>query len=361
MIRILHIVHSMGQGGIENLLMNLYRSINKQKVQFDFLVCEKGLYDEEITSLGGIVYYYPSRSKDYVANRKALDEFFKKHTEYQIVHFHVSSLSYVTPLVYARKNGVKHRIIHSHDTRCGGKKINYLFHYMNRLHVKKLANHYFACSEKAGKWLYGEKSIMGEDYMFFPNAIELKKFQFSLENRSSVRKELGLNETDFVIGNVGRLAEQKNQARAIEIFKELLSYKENAKLLIIGSGVLEEELKNQIKENRLEEKVLLLGNRQDVYKIISAMDCFLMPSLHEGFPVTLVEAQANGVPCVVSSEITREVKLNENVAFVDLKAENSCWISEIFNQKRCDGGKLNMSYEISSAAEQLVEFYATIK
>src|SRR6056297_1304881 len=193
MIRILHVVNAMDRGGIETFIMNIYRNIDRSKIQFDFLLHTKNecAFNKEIRDLGGEIYIVPARNQGIFKNRKALDDFFKKHTEYRIVHQHVSSLTYVHPLKIAKKHHVPTRIIHSHNIKQGGSFIHKYIHLWNQLFVKSYATNYFACSDLAAKWLYGKRQYKEKEYMVINNAIDSEKFVFNPKKRNEYRKKLG--------------------------------------------------------------------------------------------------------------------------------------------------------------------------
>lgn len=326
MIRILHITNSMKRGGIETLLMNIYRKIDRQKVQFDFLltVNEETDYTKEIKDLGGKIFYIPGRRSGVLKYKRALKTFFDKNNEYKIVHQHVSSLTNIVPLVVAKKSGIPVRIVHSHNTKQGGLFIHKYLHYINRFRITSIATEYYACSKLAANWLYPNEIIRNGAYKIINNSIETKKFIYNKSIRELKRKEFGF-ENEIIIGHVGRFAHQKNHDFLIDIFEQICKIRTNCKLLLIGEGPLKNQIFEKVREKNLEGKVIFAGVRSDIPELLQAMDVFVMPSFHEGLPVTIVEAQAADLPCVLSDEITNEVQLTQNVRWLSLSDNSYIW------------------------------------
>ena len=365
-VKILHVLGGVFRhGGTEAFIMNYYRFIDRSVVQFDFIVhgFDKGVYDDEIAKLGGKIYNVPIKSKDYFGNIKALKAIFNTG-EYKIVHSHMDAMSMVV-LKIASRCGVPVRIAHSHNTsHQTTNKLQYALHEHARKNITKYANHRFACSEAAGLWLFGEDS--GHTFRKVKNAIDFEKFRFNEEKRAQIRTELNI-QNEFVIGHIGRFSEQKNHILLLDIFHEFLKLKPSAKLLLVGDGHLKTQIEEKIKELNIADNVLLLGLRSDTNDVISAFDIFLLPSLFEGLPVVLTEAQANGLQCFVSDSITKEVDLLGNVTYVSPDDSPAEW-AVIINKSFSDTDTRVVSkeefaatgYEISSAARELQEFYRKI-
>lgn len=320
-IRVLHIVPNMQQGGIENFLMNIYRNIDREKVQFDFLVHyqKKYFFDDEIEKLGGKIYRLSVREdNNLIKYIHDLNKFFKEHNEYRIVHGHMASLGYFY-LNAAKENGVPIRIAHSHGANYLKTLKGYTKSFLFKL-FKLPANIYWACSNEAGKFLFGKNT----KFELIPNAINMKKFIYNIDIRSEVRNELNLN-NKLVIGHVGRFNLQKNHSFILDIFNEIHKINSNTVLILIGSGELEKNIKEKINKLKLNDDVKLLGIRNDVNRIYQAMDLFLMPSLFEGLPLTGVEAQASKLRCFFSDVITNEVKITNNIKFIPLSETPKKW------------------------------------
>ena len=359
MIRVLQIVDNMNAGGIQSFIMNVYRRINRDEIQFDFLLCkEEPLYGEEIQQLGGRIFYVPARSKGILRNRKALRAFFINHPEFTVVHMHESSLSYIEPLIEARKSGVKKRIIHSHSTRVIGKKIHRVLHRVNQLRIGKYATDYIACGKDAAEWMFG-KSLIRNKVEIIYNGIELTKFNYSKSIRDEVRIELKI-ENQFVIGHLGRFEPVKNHLFLLRVFKSVLSIEENSILLLAGTGKLIDTIKQEAIGLSIDDKVKFLGVRNDPERLYQAMDVFLLPSLYEGFPVSAIEAQANGLPCLLSDTITKEACILPNVLMANLNDSPNKWAKMIMNNtERCkDISKVyDMGFDSAKTIQAITSLY----
>lgn len=357
MIRVLQVVNNMHRAGLETMLMNYYRNIDRTKIQFDFLTHrpEKGDYDDEIISMGGKVYYAPRLyPQNYLQYFKWMKKFFNEHPEYKIIHSHIDAMSYL-PLLAAKLNKIPVRIAHSHNT-----SIDKDFKLPLKLFFKKLlpsvATNFCACGKEAGNFLFPNKQST-----FIPNAINIEKFLYNKELRIKKRKELGL-EKKIVIGHIGRLSYQKNHKFLIEIFSEILKKEKESILLLIGVGEKEKELKEQVKKLNIEKEVYFLGKREDVAELYQAMDLFLMPSLFEGVPVVGVEAQFSGLPCIFSDKVPKEVKFKKNVIFISLNILPKIWCDEILKirkgkEKRELVNSEESIYNIKNAKERLEKLY----
>lgn len=364
MIRVLHVLDSMNRGGIETTLMNIFRRIDRNKVVFDFLVTtdKKCDYDDEIYELGGKIYNITPRKKNYFQNIKDLNVFFKLHKEYKIIHMHVGSLSYIMPLKVAKKYKVPVRIIHSRNTQEGGRKIHKYIHSINKLFIKNIATNYFSCSDLAGKWLYTKKILKNENYKMINNGILTEKFIYSEKKRKEIRNELNCeNKTALV--NVGRLHPQKNHEFLLEIFKEYNKINKNSVLYLIGEGSLRKNIEEKIKILNLEDKVVLLGKRDNIHELLQGMDIFVMPSLYEGLPGSVVEAQGAGLPCLISNTITKDVKITDLVTFEDINISSKEWANQIknilknFKRRNTQKELLEAGFDMGQVAKILEKFY----
>ena len=335
MKRVLQVVDSMGMGGIQAFIMNVYRSIDRAEIQFDFLLHHKlvNSYDDEIRKLGGRIYYLPARNEGIIKNRKALDAFFTKHTEYNVVHQHESSLTYIEPLKAAKEHNVAIRIIHSHSTRASGNPIHTVLHKMNKRLIKDVATHYFACGKLAGEWMFSGTGVEN-NVKIINNGIDVPLFSFNENVRKEVRNKLNVG-SRFVIGNVGRFSSVKNHEFLIDVFVEFLKINANSMLVLVGDGELKKSIIRKVNTLNISEKVVFLGMRKDVNKILQACDYVVIPSLYEGFPVTVVEALASGVPLLVSDTITQDVLLKKNIQMMSLKQSPASWAKAIkMNERR---------------------------
>lgn len=356
MIRVLQVVNNMHRAGLETMLMNYYRHMDRDKIQFDFLTHrpERDDYDDEIESLGGKVYYAPRLyPQNYPAYFKYMSNFFHEHSEYEIMHSHIDAMSYL-PLKAAKKAGVPIRIAHSHNTSIDRDfKLPLKLYYRSK--IMSVANYYCACGKEAGEFLFPNK-----EFTFIPNAIEPDKFLFNKEVRNKKRSELGVND-QLVVGHVGRLSYQKNHKFLIDIFNELLKMNQKAVLLLVGVGEKKEEIKKQIEELGIQNKVMFLGNRSDVNELYQAMDVFVLPSLFEGIPVVGIEAQFAGLPCVFSDKVPREVDFSGDCKFVGLNKDVSEWtcaiIENIENKNRNVDLAQDSIYNIENSYTVLEKLY----
>src|SRR5690606_33664746 len=312
-IRILQILTIMNRGGAESMIMNYYRNIDRTKIQFDFLLHrkEKGAFDEEILSLGGKIYKLdPIHPLTYQKYKQNLEEFFKKHSEYSIIHSHINALSFIV-LGVAKKTGIKVRISHSHTAiqsevilnifKKGVERTTMMKEFIQHLlrqKVRRASTHNFACSKKAGQWLFGETG----DFIIINNAIDTSKFIFNPDLKRTIKESLKLS-NKRIIGHVGRFSEEKNHFFLIEIFKEILMIENDYHLVLIGGGNLTLKVKKLVDDLNISDKVSFLGIRDDIPNLLQAMDAFVFPSIYEGLPVTLIEAQASGLKIFASKNI----------------------------------------------------------
>ncbi len=354
----------LSRGGLETFVMNVYRKIDRTKIQFDFLVNETHSqdYGEEVLSMGGRIYTIPARNKGFISYYKNLDAFFKEHAhEYVAVHQHISSLSTATDLYFAKKYGIKVRVLHSHNSFMHGK-LHFLLHYGTKPFVSSLATHYLGCSDVAINWFYKYTGVSYKTQMV-NNGIDVEKFKYNEECRLQVRKEFGL-EGKIVLGHVGRFDKVKNHKFLVELFYEYHKRNANSLLMLIGVGQLIETVKQQCKNLGIEDDVVFLGGRDDIYKLLQAMDIFVMPSLYEGLPVSLVEAQTSGLPVLVTDVISQDTQMTDNFYCMSLSETADAWAkkaSQILNgYKRIDeSGKIvQKGFDIKTTANLLEEIYA---
>ena len=331
MIRVLQSVSNMDRGGIETMLMNFYRHVDREQVQFDFL-CNKpdiGDYDEEIRTMGGNIFVTPGYM-NYKSYLSFMTDLFKKHPEYKIIHTHNGSLM-LYALESAKKNNIPIRIAHAHATAVPVGLKNELKKLMKPI-IKYVATDYWGCSDAAGEFYFSKKR-WNNAHELIHNAIEVENFTFSESKRAEIRKQYGLSDK-FIIGNVGRLAPQKNQKKLIDVFAVIRKQRPDAHLVIIGTGELEANLKRQVAELRLSDSVTFTGVISNVNEWYSAFDVFAMTSLYEGLPVVAVEAQAADLPCVLTDTITPEVKITENVRFLGLYDTPEKWADCILKMQQ---------------------------
>lgn len=360
MIRVLQCVNDMHRAGLETMLMNYYRHIDREKIQFDFLTHRpyRSDYDEEIESLGGKMYYAPRLyPQNYPKYFKWMKEFFIEHPEYQIVHSHIDSMSYL-PLKAAKKSGIPIRIAHSHNTSID-KDLKYPLKQYFRRKICEVANCYCSCGEEAGEFLFP-----GKNFKYIPNAIEADRFLFDENVRKKKRKSLKWDEC-YVVGHIGRLSYQKNHKFLLDIFKEVAIRDNTAILVLVGCGEKENEIRKQVDMLELKDKVLFLGNRSDVNELYQAMDIFVMPSFFEGIPVVGIEAQFSGLPCLFSNGVPKQVKFSNEVEFLSIKLDAKEWAEKILDyrnyERKCSDYVIkNSEYNIENSYSILTDYYLSL-
>ena len=357
MVRVLQVVTYMGRGGLETMLMNYYRHMDRSKVQFDFLVHRdfEADYDREIQSLGGRIYHISRLvpwSKSY---RMELKRFFNEHPEYKIVHVHQDCLSSVA-LQCAKECGVPVRIAHSHSSNAV-KDIKYpiKLHYMKKMPM--YATDLFACGKQAGVWMFG-----GKRYESVRNAIDTVKYQYSSEIADQVKNEFGLS-NNIIIGHVGNFTPAKNHSFLLSVFQDILKLEPLAKLLLVGGGEGFNSAQDKVKAMGIQNQVVFTGVRADVNRLMQAMDVFVFPSLYEGLPVTMVEAQASGLPCIISDNVSDECIVTSGLVTSKRLDESPAeWAEHILKQVHQPRENhieeiKSAGYDIETAAKKLESFY----
>ena len=361
MIRILHVLGGLNRGGAESMVMNLYRKMDREQIQFDFIVHtnEHQDYTDEILSLGGKIFSFPRFvGYNFKEMKNTWNSFFKDHPEYKILHSHVRSYaSLYIPI--AKKHGLK-TIIHSHSTS-NGSGLSSVVKRIMQSSLKRKADYLFACSEESGRWLFGNKALTKSNYKMIPNAVDTKKFAFNTDTRAQMRKTLGIEDDTVVYGHVGRLHPAKNHPFLLDVFKDVLSKKQNALLLLVGDGELRAEIEAKIKALGIQDSVMMLGSRADVAELLQAMDVFVFPSRWEGLPVTVVEAQASGLPCFISDTITRDVNTSKLVKYLPISKGTATWVEELtaceFKREDVISDIKAAGFDIEETAKNLSEFY----
>lgn len=323
-IRIAQIIGKWVGGGVESVVMNYYRNIDRSKIQFDF-ICDNDSTNipyEEIEQLGGKVILIPPYQKVFKYQkelRKVL-----KEGNYKIVHSHINTLS-VFPLYAAKKVGIPVRIAHSHSTTNKKEWKKNILKQVLRPFSKVFATHYFACTEHAGRWLFGNKEYDNGNVYLLNNAIDLNKFKYNEKKRKEKRKELSISDDTLVIGHIGRFMKQKNHEFLIEIFNEIHKKNKNSVLLLAGQGPLVDEMKQKVEELKMLNSVVFLGQRDDAAELYQAFDVFMLPSLYEGLGIVLIEAQCAGVPSFASTEVPEIAKVSNILDFIDLNTSKEMW------------------------------------
>lgn len=334
-IRVLHFVSTLSRGsGVMSVIMNYYRHIDRDKVQFDFLhfiACEDS-YMEEIRELGGKIYCIDKPGSSF-QSIKQLNSFFRLHAgEYTWLHNHEVYLTFLLRPI-AKRYGLEKFIVHCHATKYSDKTLNAVRNRILCLPIRLMKVERFACSEAAGKFLYGEKMLKAGKVFIMHNAIDCEKFRFRPEVRERLRKEMGLD-GKFVIGHVGRFERQKNHEFLIEVFAECKKEIDSCILLLIGEGSLRSKIEKKVVEKGLKNSIIFLTKRNDMEYLYQVMDLFVLPSLYEGLPVSCLEAQVNGLECIVSRTVTDELKKQTIGSIITmLPLEKKVWKQNIVSCK----------------------------
>jgi len=364
MIRVLHVVHGMDCGGTENIIMNLYRNIDRTKVQFDFLVHthKKCFFDDEIVSLGGNIYHVPYYKiiniNSYI---NSLKELFASHKEWHIIHGHLGSCACIY-LRIAKKYGL-YSIAHSHNLKKNRINIKELLYRLHAYFTRGIADYYLGCSKQAGIDRFGKKITNSSKFSVMNNSIVAEKYVYNELTRQKIRQELGVKD-EFVIGNVARFNEQKNHIFLIKTFYELQKVYPKSRLILVGDGELKEEIISIAKKYSIYDKLILTGIRKDVDSLLMAFDCFVFPSLYEGLGIVLIEAQASGLKCLASKyRIPEEAKISDLIEFIPLEYGESLWanklieISKGYTRRNMCTNVQNAGYDIKSVTNYMQEFY----
>jgi glycosyltransferase involved in cell wall biosynthesis len=350
---------TMDKGGISSFMMNYYRHFDHSKLQIDFVVHgQKNYYADEIKSSGGKIYVLPQKSKHpFVYNRELKHIFINGN--YDIVHTHMDAMG-AWVLKTAKQCGIPVRIAHSHNTQhLTNNPLHIVLLESARKQINKYATHCMACSESAGKWLFGK-----HDFQVVRNAIDINKFLFNKTARNEVRKEWNV-ENNFLIGNIARFDTQKNHLFLLDVFAGVHKHFLNTKLMLVGDGILRNSIELRIKKLQIQDAVILTGVRDDVERFYNAFDLFILPSLFEGLGIVSIESQINGCITLLSDQIPLEAKIAENVEFLSL--DRNSWtkrleqiISE--NPPRTAAGfdYKNSGYNIETEAKKLQEFYLNL-
>lgn len=352
-VRVLHVITGMGSGGAEMFLMNMYRNMDHDKIVFDFLLqSDENLYKDELESFGSRIYQIPPYFRHPIQNYAALKRILKK--EYSIIHIHGNALMYIEPILCAEKIGIPCRIMHSHSTSLFYKWAR-PYHELNKRRIAKHATHRFACSEEAGAWMFGS------DFTVIRNAIDLDCFAFQNELRAKYRRELGIADDDYVIGQIGRLREVKNQSFTLDVFQQILARRDYCRLLFIGEGADEASLRSKARLLGMEGRVSFLGVRTDVSNLFNAFDIMAFPSLYEGLGIVMIEAQANGLPVICSTNVPETCVYAPNVRRLPLELGAAAWADAILtadvHRVDCHRKLAEAGFDIRTEAEKLQDFY----
>ncbi|MFY9198791.1 MAG: glycosyltransferase [Acutalibacteraceae bacterium] len=370
MVNVLVVGMSPIIGGIEIFLINVFRKIDKNKIHFDFMTFyPKCAFEKEIIESGSKIFNFTRRGKNPIKSYFEQKKFFKNNKKtYDFVWIHLSSSSNIITNKLAKKYTNAKVISHCHGIDFESKpgivrKTHTILSKINFNRFIKCTDYAFACSQAAGEWLFKEK----KEVIIIKNGIETEKFLFENQIRNQIRKELKLNEDTFVIGHVGRFCEAKNHDFLIDVYKEYYKKNSNSALVLVGTGDLEEEIKQKVKDYKLEQNVKFLGYRNNINEIYNIFDVFVLPSLFEGFPISAIEAQANELPCILSDTITREVDMIKNIVFLPI---DNCFawsdaimsINEFDREKHTNNNKIiEAGYDLNSTKNFLENFLKSKK
>lgn len=366
-VKILHVVGGMNVGGTETMLMNLYRKLNTN-VQFDFISYydKDAYYDDEIKRLGGQVIKIDSPNKvGMIKSIKNLCEAIKENGPYDAVHAH-TLFNCGVAMIAARLSGIKVRVSHAHTNLDNTKNIiRKIYIWCMRRTINLFSTDCIACSESAGKYLFGESITLSKKYKLLPNYVDYKKY-LNCSDTKSVRQELGIKDDDIVVGHIGRFVEAKNHKFLLEVVSEMIILNNKVKLILAGDGELRKDMECYAEELGIKENVYFLGIRKDIDKILNNLDIFIFPSIYEGLGLVMIEAQSAGIPCLVSEAIQKEADLDIGlVKQINLNDKKELWIKEAFelienknkNKKQILSAIKNKGYDLDNIINKLLEIY----
>lgn len=360
-IRVLHMIAVLEMGGSQSMVMNIYRSIDRRKVQFDFIVDHPDRdikLRKEIESLGGKIYFMPTfKGTNICEVQKSWKTFFLTHREYKILHTHSRSYASIY-LPIAKKCGLK-TIAHSHSTSNGAGITGYIKDLL-QMPLRYQADYLFACSKEAGEWLFGKKYVKSKKFRIIPNAIDTKRFVFNLEIRNRIREELGVS-NNFIIGHVGRMTYPKNHIFLLKMFAKFSRKIKNAKLLLVGDGELMENMVKEAKNLGIDNNVIFVGSKLNIYDYYQAMDFFIFPSIWEGLGIAIIEAQASGLHCLVSDAVPRSVDVGAGL--VEFLSLDNNWCKRIRKTEKRENTEMyikNAGYDITLNVDFLQNFYLSL-
>ena len=329
MTHILFISSALNRAGTETFMMNVFRHIDPKRFHVDFLIFSKEDtdYTREVEKSEHKVWRIVSRRDGALQYYKELKQFFRLHgKDYHAIHWCGNSLSSMAPIFYAWKYGVPVRIVHAHSSSAAGWHNRFL-HKLHRKFVARITTHHLACSSAAAKWFFPND----KDAIIINNGIDVEKYQYNPTVREKVRAELGITDGTIVLGHVGRFCAEKNHTFLLDIFNSFLTLQNKAILMLIGKGELENEVKNKADELGISSHILFMGERSDVPNLLQAMDCFVLPSIFEGLPFVLVEAQAAGLPCFVSAAVNRDITLTPHIFYESIDTPPATWANKIYS------------------------------
>ena len=360
MKRLLCIVNTLNAGGAETFLMKLYRNIDRNMYQMDFCVMseDRGIYEDEILERGGKVFHARRKSKNPIKCFMDIKRIVKENKYYFVLRVNENSLS-VIDLIAARMGGAK--VLAMRSSNAGNmNSLNAFLHKIFKFLPKLVPDIKIAPSTEAAEYTFGKKCVSKGKAYLLHNGLDFDLYKFNMQARNKIRTELNIDDC-LVIGHVGRMSAQKNHMFLIEVFAKIAKIRSDARLILVGTGELEEQIRNQIKISGIEEKVIFLGRRNDVPEILSAFDVFVFPSFHEGMPNVIIEAQASGLPCVISDTITPEADITGLVKYMSLESSAEKWAKVVLNESEHDmrintySAFQKAEYDIQSVSDKFIQ------
>lgn len=362
MIRVLHVIGSLNSGGSQSMIMNIYRNLDRSKIQFDFIVDRKNenFYTNKIEELGGKIYVLPQyKLYNHFQYKKAWNQFLKQHSKYKIIHGHVRSTAAIY-LKIAKKYGL-YTIAHSHSTS-SGKGIKAIVKNILQYRIRYIADYFMGCSKEANEWLFGKKVANSDKCIVLNNGIDINKFSFNNQVRNEIRHELNIKDNEIVIGHVGRFVKVKNHKFIFKMFSMLYKDNNKYKLLLVGNGPEKSRLEKKYKKKNFMSNVILIDSTDNVENYMQAMDIFILPSKYEGLGMVLIEAQDNGLQCIASKNIPKETNISGNIQFLPLYSK--CWEKAILEsniiRRKIETKKFMDNYNIIKIAEKIEKIYFNI-
>ncbi len=361
MKRLLCILSGMNAGGAETFLMKVYRRLDKDKYQMDFVLNERGknFYEDEILSLGGKIYKIPCKSESLSEFKKQLTAIIKDNGYKHAFRITSTAMGFMD-LKIAKKAGAKICTARSSNSSDGGGLKAFAAHRLGRILYNKYVDVKFAPSDLAAEYTFGKKAYKNGKVTILNNGVDLSVFHYDKEGGKDIRKEFGISDDKFVVGHIGRLMPQKNHSFLLDIFNEICKEKVNAVLMLVGKGELEQQIKDKISALGLEDKVIFTGVRADIPQMLSAMDVFVFPSFYEGMPNTVIEAQSTGLPCLISDTITKEADITGLVNYLSLNDGAKVWAEKalsIVEKERRDtkADFIKNGYDIESVVKKFTQ------
>ncbi|MGH2064886.1 glycosyltransferase [Aerococcus sp. L_4] len=358
---ILHYVNKMHRGGMESLIMNLYRNIDSSEYQFHFAVHTdvKADFDDEIEKLGGKIIVFPNHRSNPIRYRKVWNEFWRENKDkYLLFHFHTNSLANIESIKAAKDNGFNNIIVHAHSSYASKGKLQIVHdfaHKRNQKYVAKNDVYKIAVSEKAKNWVFGNN----QEVEIVNNGINYSDFNFSTSKRATIRNQFSIGNDEIVIGQVGNFNPVKNHKFSLKVFKEFTKTNNNSKLLFVGGGPRIDEIRQIVKNENLEDKVIFVGIVSNVSDYLSAMDIFIFPSIFEGLGLVAVEAQVNGLPVLYSNTVPKDIEISSNVCSLSIDENPVVWANKLNDliTVRSSTKNLNSKFEISSTVRNITDIY----